>query len=66
MQDMIDAIRTAIRTDGRTLYRIAKDAKLPYATVHRFARSERTDLVLTTAARLCKTLGLELTKRKAR
>jgi hypothetical protein len=66
MPDIIDVIRKAIRTDGRTLYRIAKDAKLPYATVHRFAREERTDLGLRTAAKLCKALDLVLQKREGR
>jgi len=53
-------IQRAIEQDPRSLYRLAKDAKLDYATVHRFARGERTDLVLHTAERLCDALGLRL------
>lgn len=62
------AIRAAIDEDPRTLYRLAKDAKLPYSTVHRFSTRERTELGLRTASVLCQTLGLELqpAKRKSR
>jgi len=63
MEYLIDKLRREIRADKRTLYRIAKDAKLPYATVHRFVRGERTDLVLTTAEKLCRALDLVLTKK---
>ncbi|MFO0972028.1 MAG: helix-turn-helix transcriptional regulator [Phycisphaerae bacterium] len=59
-QDLIGMVRKAIAQDDRTLYRIAKDAGLPYATVHRFARAERTEISATTLARLCAALGLEL------
>jgi ribosome-binding protein aMBF1 (putative translation factor) len=34
-------LRTAIKTSGASLYRIAKDSGLPYAVVHRFATGER-------------------------
>ncbi len=60
MQDMITVIRKSIDRDPRSLYAIAQAAKLPYATVHRFARAERTEINLVTAARLCQALGLEL------
>ena len=60
MQDLIKTLRAAIKRDERTLYRIAKDAEMPYSGLHRFVRAERTAINLVTAARLCKTLGLEL------
>ncbi len=63
---LIRALRTAIEKDKRTLYRLAKDAGLPYGTVHRFARKERTELGLRTASALCDALGLHLTKRRRR
>lgn len=62
------AMRAAIDADPRSLYRLAKDATLPYSTVHRFATRERTELNLRTASVLCETLGLELrpVRRKGR
>ncbi len=63
-KDLIEIIRRAIEKDSRTLYRIAKDAGLPYGTVHRFARKERTELGLRTASALCDVLGLRLVKDK--
>ncbi len=59
-------MRMAIEKDPRTLYRLAKDSGLPYGTVHRFARKERTDLGLRTASAICDALRLQLTKRKGR
>ena len=58
--ELATAIRTAIERDGRSLYAIAKAAKLPYQSVHPFARGHRTDITLGTANRLCKVLGLTL------
>lgn len=52
-------LRRAIRRSGLTLYRVAKNAGLPYAVVHRFMRGER-DVYLETASRLAESLGLEL------
>ena len=57
---MTALIRRTIKADGRSLYRLAIDAKLPYQTLHRFASGQREDLVMGTAWRLCKVLGLEL------
>ncbi len=64
--DLISIMRKAIRQDGRTLYRIAKDAGLPYSTVHRFASEDRSELGLRTASALCDTVGLKLIKTKGR
>ncbi|MBN2559407.1 MAG: helix-turn-helix domain-containing protein [Phycisphaerae bacterium] len=63
---LIRAIRAAIAKDPRSLYRLAKDAGLPYGTVHRFATKERTELGLRTASAICDALGLHLTKRRRR
>lgn len=64
--DLISIMRKAIRQDGRTLYKLAKDAKLPYSTVHRFASEDRSELGLRTASLLCHTLGLRLVRTKGR
>ena len=61
---LIRVLRAAILQDPRTLYRLAKDAGLPYGTVHRFATKKRTELGLRTASAICDALGLILTKRK--
>jgi DNA-binding Xre family transcriptional regulator len=58
--DLAKVIQRAIKRDGRSLYRLAIDAGLPYATVHRFANGEREGITLHTASRLCEPLGLEL------
>ncbi len=63
---LIRTIRSAIETDPRSLYAIAKAAALPYSTIHRFARMERTELGLRTASAICDALGLRLTKRRRR
>lgn len=66
MQDLIGYLQRAIRDDGRSLYRLAKDAELRYSVVHRFATGERIGINLVTAAKLCKTLRLELRPAKGK
>ena len=67
VNELAKVIRKAIQQDERSLYRIAIDAGLPYSTVHRFSVGEREDLILGTAWKICKALGLELRpKRKGR
>lgn len=56
-----EAIRRAIRTDGRSLYRLAKDSGVNSAILGRFMKNER-GLTLETASRLCQALGLDLRK----
>jgi predicted transcriptional regulator len=65
MQDLIKELQRAIRQDGRSLYRLAQDAKLPYAGLHRFVNGKRVGINLVTAAKLLATLGYEL-RRKVR
>lgn len=66
MQDLIGYLQRAIRDDGRSLYRLAKDAELRYSVVHRFATGERIGINLITAAKLCQTLRLELRPAKGK
>lgn len=57
---LAEAIRAAIDRDERSLYAIARAADVHYQTLHPFARRQRHEITLTTAARLCAVLGLEL------
>lgn len=60
---MSETIRTTIHDSGLTLYRVAKDAGVAYAPLHRFMNGER-GLSVESLDKLCGFLGLELTKRK--
>jgi transcriptional regulator with XRE-family HTH domain len=60
-----DQIRAAIRSDGRTVYAIAKAAGLEQRTLGRFANGER-DLTGERLGRLMAALGLVVTKSEAR
>lgn len=62
---LTDQLREAIHNSGLSLYRIAVDAELPYAVVHRFASGER-DIKLSTADRLAEFFGMRLTRPKKR
>ena len=52
-------IERTIRADGRSLYRIAKDADVAVAVLQRFMSGER-GITLRTADRICPVIGLEL------
>ena len=56
-----DALRRAIRDSGVTLYRVAKDSGVSYPAVHRFVSGKRS-LSLDAVDKLCKYLGLKLTR----
>jgi hypothetical protein len=58
-----EALRLAVLASDRTLYRIAKDAGVGYATLHRFINGTRS-LSVPALDRLAEYLGLELTRRK--
>jgi transcriptional regulator with XRE-family HTH domain len=58
-----ETLRLAILASGRSLYRIAKDSGVDYATVHRFVNGRRS-LSVPALDRLAEYLGLELTRRK--
>jgi hypothetical protein len=57
-----ETLRELIQHSGETLYRVAKDAGVPYPTLHRFMAGKRSVSGLT-IDRLCASLGLRLTGR---
>jgi hypothetical protein len=60
---LIATLRDAIlraEKDGRTYYRIAKDAGVDWRIVSEFASGERENMTAPTMQRLCDYLGLEL------
>lgn len=60
---MEETIKRAIADSGETLYRIAKEAGVSYSVVHGFVNGSRS-LTLPIAEKLCRYLGLTLTKSK--
>ena len=54
-----EVLRQAIRESGESLYRIAKDAGIGYASMHRFMSGERS-VSLEVFDKICECLGLEL------
>ena len=66
--EMANLIRGRFRKSGLSIKKLADLAGVPYAAAHGFVRGTR-DPVLSTAAKMCKVLGLKLrpvraTKRK--
>lgn len=61
---MSDTLRRTIRDSGLSLYRVAADTGIAYASLLRFMRGERS-LRLDIADGLAEYFGLRLTKRKA-
>jgi plasmid maintenance system antidote protein VapI len=57
-----DQIRAAIRSDGRSVYALAKAAGLEQRTLGRFANGER-DLTSERLGRLMAALGLRVVKK---
>jgi predicted transcriptional regulator len=55
-----EAVRRAVLDSGLTLYRVAKDAGIPYAVLHRFMTGKRA-VSLASFDKLCAYLGLQLT-----
>jgi hypothetical protein len=66
LQDMSihAAICEAIESSGQTLYRVAKDSGVDYATVYRFV-NDQADVLSVTADKLLEYFEIEL-KRKRR
>ena len=58
---LTEQLRDAIESSGLTLYRIAKDAGIPYAVLHRFATSER-QVRLDQADKLAAYFSMRLTR----
>jgi plasmid maintenance system antidote protein VapI len=56
-----EVLRKAIKDSGETIYKVAKDSGVPYATVHRFLTGKRT-VNIATVDKLCAYLGLRLTR----
>ena len=52
-------IRRAFKASGMTIQRLALKAKVPYASAHGFFTGD-ADPRLSTVAKLCRVLGLEL------
>ncbi len=65
MKSFADVIRAAAKADGRTTYAISRDSGVNPAVVGRFFKGER-GVTLAVAERICRTLGLELTRSKGR
>jgi len=56
---LIVQLQDAIRTSGKSLYRVAKDSAIGLPQLTRFMTDER-GLSLESAERVCRVLGLEL------
>ena len=59
---MSKVLKHAVRTSGKTLYRVAGDADIPYRMLERFLAGE-TSLSIAELDRLCRALDLELRQR---
>lgn len=64
MTDLSTIIRRAVQHDPRSMYKLAQDATVDYATVHKFMSGERPGIRIDTASKLCATLRLELKVRR--
>ena len=60
-EDFAEVLRKAIVDDKRSYYRLAKDCGVSHTVLIRFVAGER-DIVLGTAGRICRALGLKLKK----
>ncbi|MBM4071155.1 MAG: helix-turn-helix transcriptional regulator [Planctomycetes bacterium] len=56
-----DALREAIRENGKSLYQVAKNSGINYSVLWRFLEGER-QLTTVTVDRLCCYLGYKLVK----
>ncbi len=61
LSDMADILRHAIERDERSYYQLAKDCGVNHSILIRFVAGER-DIVLGTASKISKALGLSLKK----
>ena len=60
-----EQLKTAIANDPRTMYALARDAKVSPIQIWRFTQNER-GLTTKVVDRLCEALGLELRPRRRR
>jgi hypothetical protein len=58
---LADALRTAIRESGKSVYQLCKDAGISQIVVSRFLAGQR-DIRLATADRLARALGLAINR----
>ena len=56
-----ETLREEVRSCGQTLYRVAKDSGVAYATLHRFMAGKRT-IGSPAIDKLCAYLGLRLAR----
>ena len=64
-QTIQTTLRDAIKASGESLYRIAKDAGLPYSRIHDFVNGKGA-LSLENAEKLCGYFGLDLKARESK
>jgi transcriptional regulator with XRE-family HTH domain len=60
---LVKQLRDAIRTSGRSLNQLSKDCGVDTGRLSRFLRGER-DITISAADRICRALGLTLTRRR--
>ena len=60
-----EALRSAIEKSGLSLYRVAKDARIGYASLYRFIHGQRS-LSMEALDKLCVSLGLQLQPKQER
>jgi transcriptional regulator with XRE-family HTH domain len=58
-----DQLKEAVRNCGCTRYQVSKDSGVPFASLDRFLKGERS-LQLDSAEKLAKLFGMRLTKPK--
>jgi hypothetical protein len=61
-----EQLRKALEDSGLSLYRVAKDAGIPYSRVHGFAHGHGDDIRLSTVDRLADLLGLEFAMKEVK
>ena len=65
-ESLAGLIRKAAQESGESVYRLAQLADLDQSTLNKFLNGTRDNLRLDMADRLCRALGLQLTKKPSR
>jgi len=63
--ELANAIRAAFQESGWSIKRLAEESGVPYSSCHGFAVGTR-DVSTGVASRLCRALGLQVTKARTR
>ena len=63
--ELANAIRASFRESGWSIKRLAEESGVPYSSCHGFAVGTR-DVSTGVASRLCRALGLQVTKARTR